>query len=31
MGKALNAVEVKELCEALKTVAEGLDQDSLFC
>ncbi|KAJ1288217.1 hypothetical protein BS78_02G073100 [Paspalum vaginatum] len=27
----LNAIEVKELCQALETLALGLDQDSLLC
>ncbi|AQK68654.1 Type I inositol polyphosphate 5-phosphatase 10 [Zea mays] len=30
-GKALSAIEVKELREALEAIAEGLDQDSLLC
>jgi hypothetical protein len=31
LGKGLTAFEVKELREAHEFVAEGLDQDSLFC
>jgi hypothetical protein len=30
-GKALNAIEVKELCEVIEVIAEGFDQDSLLC
>jgi DNA-binding transcriptional regulator YiaG len=30
-GKALSAIEVKELREALEVIVEGLDQDSLLC
>ena len=30
-GKALSAIEVKELREAIEAIAEGLDQDSLLC
>ena len=30
-GKALSAIEVKELREALEAITKGLDQDSLLC